>query len=156
MEEDRLCRRLAGLRSRCSSAFAPWIANAAGADGSWTWCWAPARLQAAWWGRTWHVATWGTDTWNCPQWSGYTFRTIDSAVRCAWGGDTVYVHNGTYGPVSISNKWQNDDILITNAPGENPVIDGWSSVGDYQAIFSIWNVEPHRRPGPDHPEHRGA
>ena len=122
------------------ATFAPLAVHAAGADGSWTWCSAPARAQPAWWGRTWHVATWGTDTWNCPSWSGYTFRTIDSAVRCAWGGDTIYVHNGTYGPVSISNKWQSDDILITNADWENPVIDGWNSVGDYQSVFSIWNA----------------
>ena len=121
-------------------AFAPVIANAAGADGSWTWCSAPARLQPTWWGRPWHVATWGSDPWSCPSWTGYTFRTIDAAVRCAWGGDTIYVHNGTYGPVSISNVWPGNDILITNADGENPVIDGWSSVGDYQSIFSIWNA----------------
>ncbi|MGZ6097203.1 MAG: hypothetical protein ACXWLL_02335, partial [Myxococcaceae bacterium] len=121
-------------------ALAPLIAKAAGADGSWTWCSAPARLQPTSWGRPWHVATWGSDPGSCPSSSGYTFRTISAAVRCAWGGDTIYVHNGTYGPVSISNVWPSNDILITNADGENPVIEGWSSVGDYQSIFSIWNA----------------
>src|SRR5262249_39714552 len=114
-------------------AAAPFAVNAAGADGSWALCSPPAPPPAMWGGRTFHVATWGTDPWDCPSWSGYTFGTITAAVRCAWGGDTVYVHNGTYGPVSIANKWQGNDILITNAPGENPVIDGWSSMGDYQA-----------------------
>lgn len=122
------------------TAVVPLAVRAAGADGSWTWCAAPARLQPIWWGRTWHVATWGTDPWSCPSSAGYTFRTIPAAVKCSWGGDTVLVHNGTYGPFTIINKWQNDDILITNAPGESPVIDGWSSVGDYQAIVSLWNV----------------
>ena len=31
-------------------------------------------------------------------------------------------------------------VLITNAPGENPVIEGWSSIADYQAILGLWQV----------------
>ena len=31
-------------------------------------------------------------------------------------------------------------IPITNAPGENPVIEGWSSIADYQAILGLWQV----------------
>ena len=45
-----------------------------------------------------------------------------------------------YSPFGIANTWPSDRILITNYPGENPVIDGWSSVGDYQAIIWLWNT----------------
>jgi len=100
----------------------------------------PARLAPDPMGNTAYVATWGTNPGSCPGWSGYTFRTIDAAVRCARGKDTIYVRDGTYGPFAIVNTWPNDRILITNYPGENPTIDGWSSVGDYQAIVWLWNV----------------
>ena len=108
-------------------------ALAAGADGSWTQCAAPARLTADPAGRAFHVATWGTNPGSCPG-AGYTFRTIDAAAACAKGKDTIYVHNGTYGPVLIANMWPSDRILITAAAGEHPIIDGWSGVGDYQAL----------------------
>jgi len=122
----------AGLLSLC--------AQAAGADGSWTWCSQPARLQPNSSGRSFHVATWGTNPGSCPSSSGYTFRTIDAAAKCARGKDTIYVHNGTYGPVLIANLWPSDTVLITNAPGENPVIDGWSGVPDWGSVFGFWRV----------------
>jgi hypothetical protein len=43
--------------------------------------------------------------------------------------------------VLISNVWPSDYVLITNQPGESPVIEGWSSIGDYQGILSIWNAQ---------------
>ncbi|HTS79492.1 MAG TPA: right-handed parallel beta-helix repeat-containing protein [Myxococcaceae bacterium] len=115
-------------------------ALAAGADGSWTQCPLPARLTADPAGRTFYVAPWGTNPGSCPTSAGYTFQTIDAAVRCAKGKDTFYVRAGTYGPFSISNFWPSDRVLVTNYPGENPTIDGWNSVGDYQAIVWLWNV----------------
>jgi hypothetical protein len=42
--------------------------------------------------------------------------------------------------VQISNLWPSDTILITNAPGENPVIEGWGSVPDFSAIVGLWRV----------------
>src|SRR5678816_4039748 len=102
-------------------------ALAAGADGSWSWCSQPKRLAANPAGRTFHVRTSGSAPRSCPDWSGYTFRTISAAARCARGKDTIYVHAGTYGPVQLSNLWPSDTVLITNAPGESPVIEGWSS-----------------------------
>jgi len=123
---------LAGLFSLASLA--------AGADGSWTWCSQPRRLSPDAAGRTFHVSTSGSDPRTCPTWSGYTFRTISRAAACALGRDTIYVHGGTYGPVQISNLWPSETILITNAPGENPVIDGWGSVPDFSAIVGLWRV----------------
>jgi hypothetical protein len=114
-------------------------ALAAGADGSWTQCAAPARLTPDPAGRTFHVATWGTNPGSCPA-PGYTFRTIDAAAKCALGKDTIYVHAGTYGPVLIMNLWPSDRVLITNAPGEYPIIDGWNSVPDYAAVLGLWQV----------------
>ena len=114
-------------------------ALAAGADGSWTQCAKPARLQPDWSGRLFHVATWGTDPGWCPG-NGYTFRTITAASRCLQGKDTIYVHGGTYGPVQLANLWPGSRVLITNAPGENPVIDGWGGIGDYGAVFGLWQV----------------
>ena len=84
------------------------------------------------------MATWGTNP-GCPG-AGYTFRTIDAAAACARGKDTIYVHGGTYGHVLIINLWPSTRGLITNAPGENPVIEGWSSIADYQAILGLWQV----------------
>jgi hypothetical protein len=112
---------------------------AAGADGSWTQCAQPARLAADPSGRTFYVATWGTNPGSCPA-AGYTFRTIDGAARCARGKDTIYVRGGTYNPVLLANLWPSAPVLITNYPGENPVIEGWSSVGDYASILGLWNV----------------
>ena len=43
------------------------------------------------------------------------------------GKDTIYVHAGTYGLVQLSNLWPSDTVLITNAPGESPVIEGWAA-----------------------------
>jgi len=114
-------------------------ALAAGADGSWTQCAAPARLTPDPAGRTFHVATWGTNPGSCPA-PGYTFRTIDAAAKCAKGKDTVYVHGGTYNRVLIANLWPSDRVLITNAPGENPIIEGWGGIADYQAILGLWQV----------------
>jgi hypothetical protein len=85
------------------------------------------------------VATWGTNPGHCPA-PGYTFRTIDAAAKCAQGRDTIYVHNGTYGPVLIMNLWPSARVLITNAPGENPIIDGWGGVADYAAVLGLWQV----------------
>jgi len=85
------------------------------------------------------VATWGTNPGSCPA-PGYTFRTIDAAAKCAQGRDTIYVHNGTYGPVLIMNLWPSAQVLITNAPGENPIIDGWGGVADYAAVLGLWQV----------------
>lgn len=113
---------------------------AAGTDGSWSACTMPARLTPDPAGSTNYVATWGTNPGSCPSWSGYTFRTIDAAVKCARGKDTIMVRGGSYNPFGIANTWPSDRILITNYPGENPVIDGWYSVGDYQAIVWLWNV----------------
>ena len=90
-------------------------ALAAGADGSWTSCGSPARLQPDWSARLFHVATWGTDPGWCP-WNGYTFRTITEAAKCLQGGDTIYVHGGTYGPVQLANLWPSRQVLITAAP----------------------------------------
>src|SRR5215469_533795 len=114
-------------------------ALAAGADGSWTQCAAPARLTPDPAGRLFHVATWGTNPGYCPA-PGYTFRTIDAAAKCAQGRDTIYVHNGTYGPVLIMNLWPSAQVLITNAPGENPIIDGWGGIADYAAVLGLWQV----------------
>ncbi|HZJ56603.1 MAG TPA: right-handed parallel beta-helix repeat-containing protein [Myxococcaceae bacterium] len=114
-------------------------ALAAGADGSWTDCALPSRLTPDPAGRTFHVATWGTNPGTCPG-AGYTFRTIDAAAKCAKGKDTIYVHAGTYGPVVISNLWPSDRVLITNAPGESPVIDGWNGVADYASVLGLWQV----------------
>jgi Right handed beta helix region len=114
-------------------------ALAAGADGSWTSCAKPARLQPDWSARLFHVATWGTDPGWCPG-NGYTFRTIPAAAKCAKGRDTIYVHGGTYGPVLLMNLWPSDRVLITNAPGESPVIDGWGGVKDYGSVLGLWRV----------------
>ena len=115
-------------------------AMAAGADGSWTWCSQPSRAAPTSWGRKLYVATWGTNPSSCPNWSGYTFRTIDGAAKCAWGGDTIYVHGGTYGRVQISNFWPSSTVLITNVSGESPVIDGWGGIVDYGSVFGLWRV----------------
>ncbi len=115
-------------------------ALAAGTDGSWTRCSQPGRLTPDPAGSTNYVATWGTNPGSCPTSSGYTFRTIDAAVRCARGKDTIFVRGGTYGPFNVSNLWPSDRVLVTNYPGENPTIDGWNNVGDYQAIVWLWNV----------------
>jgi hypothetical protein len=85
------------------------------------------------------VATWGTNPSTCPA-PGYTFRTIDAAAKCTQGRDTIYVHNGTYGPVLIMNLWPSARVLITNAPGENPIIDGWGGIADYAAVLGLWQV----------------
>ncbi len=114
-------------------------ALAAGADGSWTDCAPPSRLTPDPAGRTFHVATWGTNPTSCPG-AGYTFRTIDAAAKCAKGKDTIYVHAGTYNRVLLSNLWPSDRVLITNAPGESPVIEGWNSVPDYAAVVGLWRV----------------
>ncbi len=114
-------------------------ALAAGADGSWTDCAQPSRLTPDPAGRTFHVATWGTNPSSCPA-AGYTFRTIDAAAKCAQGKDTIYVHAGTYNRVLLSNLWPSDRVLITNAPGESPVIEGWNSVPDYAAVLGLWRV----------------
>jgi len=114
--------------------------NYAGAAGTWTECALPARLAPDPAGRSFYVATWGTNPSSCPSSSGYTFRTIDGAARCAMGKDTIFVHSGTYGPVVITNNWPSARVLITNAPGENPVIEGWSSIGDWQPILGFWRV----------------
>ena len=85
------------------------------------------------------MATWGSNPGSCPG-AGYTFRTIDAAAACARGKDTIYVHGGTYNKVLIANLWPSDRVLITNAPGENPVIEGWNSIADYAAILGLWQV----------------
>jgi hypothetical protein len=121
-------------------------ALAAGTDGSWTRCAAPAHLTPNPGGRTFYVSTSGVDPGSCPSASNYTFRTIDAAARCALGKDTIYVRNGTYGPVTISNFYPSDWVLITNAPGENPVIDGRGPSGngpivaDWAAIVYLLKV----------------
>jgi hypothetical protein len=86
------------------------------------------------------VRTSGSDPRSCPDSSGYTFRTISAAARCARGKDTIYVHAGTYGPVQLSNLWPSDTVLITNAPGESPVIEGWGGIPDFGAIVGMWRV----------------
>ena len=86
-----------------------------------------------------HVATWGTDPGWCPG-NGYTFRSITAAAKCVQGKDTIYVHNGTYGPVQLANLWPSSRVLITAAPGEHPVIDGWGGIADYGAVFGLWQV----------------
>ena len=50
------------------------------------------------------------------------------------------MHDGTYGPVQLANMWPSNTILITNAPGESPVIEGWGSVIDFGAIVGLWRV----------------
>ena len=110
-----------------------------GANGSWTWCAQTPRLAPDSGGRAFYVATWGTNPSSCPS-PGYTFRTLDAAARCARGKDTIYVKGGTYGPVTLVNLWPSDQVLITNAPGENPVFDGWNSVVDYGAVIALWRV----------------
>ena len=35
----------------------------------------------------------------------------------------------------LVNLWPSERVLITNYPGENPVIEGWSSVVDYGAVL---------------------
>jgi hypothetical protein len=85
------------------------------------------------------VATWGSNPGSCPG-AGHTFRTLDAAAKCARGKDTIYVKGGTYGPVTLANLWPSDQVLITNAPGENPAFDGWNGVADYGAVLSLWRV----------------
>jgi hypothetical protein len=114
-------------------------AAAAGADGSWTWCSQPARLQPDWSGRALYVATWGNDPGWCPG-ANYTFRTIPAAARCAQGKDTIYVYGGTYGPVTLTNLWPSARVLITNVSGQQPIIEGWGGVGDYASVFGMWRV----------------
>jgi hypothetical protein len=128
----RILGLVVGLASACVLA--------AGADGSWSQCSMPARLTADPAGRTNYVATWGTNPGSCPSWSGYTFRTVDAALRCAKGKDTIYVRGGTYGPFGASNLWPSDRVLVTNYPGESPTIDGWGSVADFEAVVWFWNV----------------
>jgi hypothetical protein len=122
------------------AALSPLAALAAGADGSWSWCSQPKRLSPDPAGRTFHVSPSGTDPKTCPTWSGYWFRTISRAATCARGKDTLYVHDGTYGPVQLANMWPSDTVLITNAPGEHPIIDGWGTVPDFGAIVGLWRV----------------
>ena len=110
-------------------------ALATGADGSWTRCAAPARLAPNPGGRTFYVSPTGTDPGSCSV--GYTFRTINAAVLCAQGKDTIVVHGGTYPPVRIYNFYPSDWVLITNASGETPVIDGGGILGDYDSVFYI-------------------
>src|SRR5215470_3997107 len=136
-KEERLhsIGRTLGLLAGLFSA----MALGAGADGSWTWCSQTKRISPDPGGRTFYVATWGTNPSSCPG-AGYTFRTLDAAARCAKGRDTIYVKGGTFGPVTIANLWPSAQVLITNAPGENPVFDGWNSVQDYGAILALWRV----------------
>jgi hypothetical protein len=113
-------------------------ALAAGADGSWTQCAAPARLSPDPGGRTFYVSTTGNDGSPCT--AGSTFRTIPAAVKCALGKDTILVHGGTYAPFEIDEFYPSDWVLITNAPGENPIIDGQGAIADWSAIVRLYDV----------------
>ena len=64
------------------------------------------------------------------------------------------MHGGTYGPVTLVNLWPSDQVLITNAPGENPVFEGWSSVADYGPSSASGRSSNIAIQGLDHPEHR--
>lgn len=85
------------------------------ADGYWD------DLAATW---TVSLPDWFVSPDGSPSNSGKSiasaFDSLQAAIDAASAGDTIYVADGTYTPVSTANK----TVRILAAPGASPVIDG--------------------------------
>ena len=71
-----------------------------------------------------YVAPTGLDT--NPGTPARPWKTVQKAADTLAPGDTVYVHTGTYGPVTVhvSGSASGGFITFRNFPGETPVVDG--------------------------------
>jgi len=115
------------------------LARAAGVTMNWTDCSAPARLTPDPNGKTWFVSKTGTYPTICPTSSGYNFRNLESAGRCATGGETIYIRgNVPYsGPVNLSNLHPSRRVLIVPYPGETATLDGGGTIVEWGSILNL-------------------
>ena len=88
--------------------------------------------------RDYFVASQGSD--GAPGTSDQPWQTIQMAANSLRPGDTVFVHAGTYGPVTLHVSGSAAGrVTFTNVPGELSVIDatGLTPPADDTALFLI-------------------